>query len=408
MADIFISYSKPDRDKVVMLAAYLEGEGWTVWWDTNLSPGDPYRDEIMRELAAARVVVVLWSPHSIKSDFVRAEAGQAKAQGKLIPVKVSEVRYSDIPLPFGEMHTEDLSKKELIRAAVVAQLARPAVQPSVLWVATKTLRYQVLTWVGIMGSAITLFANMQGVINLANWAQWLVYHWKEWTRIFWNWALGWLGIVIDKKLASILSLVVFILIIALSVRMREGVGPDAHLTAARDRIARVFRRIITIGVVAFLIVAVIFLIAPPEAIDAWQFFTHQIASPYYMSYMSLYYMMFLFGAIGTALYSAIATGFILRNAPARVKEGVVYFTVLALVFAIGICFILPVVGGFEEANAIAYLVSSSLGFGALLIAPSRPLLHRLAFAFIGLGLLMGLNELSKLGLDVRAPPVPGS
>ena len=33
VADIFISYSKPDRDKVVMLAAYLESEGWTVWWD---------------------------------------------------------------------------------------------------------------------------------------------------------------------------------------------------------------------------------------------------------------------------------------------------------------------------------------------------------------------------------------
>ena len=27
MADIFISYSKPDRDKVVILAAYLECRG---------------------------------------------------------------------------------------------------------------------------------------------------------------------------------------------------------------------------------------------------------------------------------------------------------------------------------------------------------------------------------------------
>jgi hypothetical protein len=27
MADFFISYSKADRDKVVMLAAYLESEG---------------------------------------------------------------------------------------------------------------------------------------------------------------------------------------------------------------------------------------------------------------------------------------------------------------------------------------------------------------------------------------------
>ena len=51
MADIFI------RDKVVMLAAYLESEGWTVWWDTNLAVGDAYRDEIMKQLAAPRAVI---------------------------------------------------------------------------------------------------------------------------------------------------------------------------------------------------------------------------------------------------------------------------------------------------------------------------------------------------------------
>ena len=131
MTDIFISYSKPDRDKVVMLAAYLESEGWTVWWDKNLSPGEPYRDEIMRELAKARAVIVMWTQTSIKSDFVRAEAGQAKAQGKLIPVKQGNVAYSDIPLPFGEIHTEELSKTELIRAAVwLSWQGRPFSKPN--------------------------------------------------------------------------------------------------------------------------------------------------------------------------------------------------------------------------------------------------------------------------------------
>jgi hypothetical protein len=162
VADVFISYSKADRDKVVTLAAYLESEGWSVWWDKNLNPGEPYRDEIMRELATARAVIVLWTQNSIKSDFVRSEAGRAKADGKLIPVKTDDVGYGDIPLPFGEMHTEGLSSKELIRAAVVSQLEKPMVQPSTLWVATKTLRYQILAWVGIVGGAITLFTNIRG------------------------------------------------------------------------------------------------------------------------------------------------------------------------------------------------------------------------------------------------------
>ena len=42
MADIFISYSKADRDKVVVLSAYLESEGWTVWWDNQLAAGEAF------------------------------------------------------------------------------------------------------------------------------------------------------------------------------------------------------------------------------------------------------------------------------------------------------------------------------------------------------------------------------
>ena len=40
MADIFISYSKADRDLVVTLAAFLEAQGFTTWWDKELAPGD--------------------------------------------------------------------------------------------------------------------------------------------------------------------------------------------------------------------------------------------------------------------------------------------------------------------------------------------------------------------------------
>jgi hypothetical protein len=113
MADIFISYSKTDRDLVLKLSTYLESEGWSVWWDKSLGLADRFRDEIMKQLAAARAVITIWSENSIKSDWVRAEAGRAKADGKLIPVKASGVNYSDIPLPFGEMHTENSTVIEM-------------------------------------------------------------------------------------------------------------------------------------------------------------------------------------------------------------------------------------------------------------------------------------------------------
>jgi hypothetical protein len=136
----------------------------TVWWDKSLGVADHYRDEIIKQLAQSRAVIAIWSLNSVRSDWVRAEAGRAKVDGKLIPVKTAELTYADIPLPFGEMHTENVASTDLIRAAVVAQLAKPSVPLSPFWQITSTFKYQVLTWVGIVGTSITLFANLNGVL----------------------------------------------------------------------------------------------------------------------------------------------------------------------------------------------------------------------------------------------------
>ena len=72
MADVFISYSKADHALALKLSAFLEAEGWTVWWDKSLAAADLYRDEIMKQLAAARAVITIWTPNSIRSDWVRS------------------------------------------------------------------------------------------------------------------------------------------------------------------------------------------------------------------------------------------------------------------------------------------------------------------------------------------------
>jgi len=176
MADVFISYAKADRPLALKLAAMLEAEGWKVWWDTSLAIGDDFRNEIMTELGRARAVIVIWTDTSIKSDWVRSEAGRAQADRKLIPVK---------PPPFDVLHTENVSENDKIRAAVVAQLAKPAVEPSAIALLTKGFKYELLTWVGIVGGALTLFTNLSAVFKLADWARVLVQHWKGWTHAFW-------------------------------------------------------------------------------------------------------------------------------------------------------------------------------------------------------------------------------
>ncbi len=128
MADIFISYSKKDHEEARLLAAYLEAEVFTVWWDTSLKSGEQFRKVIMTELGRARAAIVIWTESSIESDWVQSEAGRAHADRKLIPVKSKSLQYKDIPPPFDNMHIENVSQRENILGAVVAQLAKPESQ----------------------------------------------------------------------------------------------------------------------------------------------------------------------------------------------------------------------------------------------------------------------------------------
>jgi hypothetical protein len=228
MSDIFMSYSKADHALALKLSAFLEAEGWTVWWDKSLGAADLYRDEIMKQLAAARAVITIWTENSVKSDWVRAEAGTAKREGKLIPVKTPDVAYADIPLPFGEMHTENVGSTELIRAAIVAQLAKPEVPQSPFWQITGLFKYQVLTLVGIVGTAITVFGGLSTALDLADWARALVDHWHEWTAMFWEGIFGWIGVKVPRDLWPIFSFTAFAAILvtginsSLSIRAKSG------------------------------------------------------------------------------------------------------------------------------------------------------------------------------------------
>ncbi|GLR47087.1 TIR domain-containing protein [Sphingomonas astaxanthinifaciens] len=105
--DIFISYSRADRPVAKHLAQRFEGEGFTVWWDAALHSGETFDEVIERNLRAARAVVVLWSPRSVVSRWVRAEATLADRLGKLAPVVIEEC---ERPIIFQLTHTTDLTE----------------------------------------------------------------------------------------------------------------------------------------------------------------------------------------------------------------------------------------------------------------------------------------------------------
>jgi hypothetical protein len=105
MSDIFISYSSKDRPWVETFAKVLESHGWSVWWDRNIPTGGSFNAVIRQELGAARCAVVVWSEQSVNSEWVQAEADEAKKQDKYLPVKIDE---SDIPLGFTQRTFQSL------------------------------------------------------------------------------------------------------------------------------------------------------------------------------------------------------------------------------------------------------------------------------------------------------------
>ena len=107
MTDVFLSYrNTEDRRKLVgRLATILRAHRITVWWDYGLEAGESYRDQIVRALGEARVVVPVWCAESIKSKWVGMEAELGR--DKLLPVRLQRVAP---PPQFEAMHAVHLEK----------------------------------------------------------------------------------------------------------------------------------------------------------------------------------------------------------------------------------------------------------------------------------------------------------
>jgi TIR domain-containing protein len=105
LADIFLSYRNLPhrRARVERLAAIFEAHGFSVWWDHGLEAGLDYKDQIMAELAIARVVAPLWCSESIRSEWVLQEARIGK--DKLCPARLQAVTP---PTEFEHIQAADL------------------------------------------------------------------------------------------------------------------------------------------------------------------------------------------------------------------------------------------------------------------------------------------------------------
>lgn len=105
MVDVFISYSRHDKDAVARLAEKVEAAGYDVWWDAELPPHKSYGDVITEKIGSAKAAIVVWSETAAASEWVRAEADVARNQKKLIQTALGDIIP---PLPFNQIQFADI------------------------------------------------------------------------------------------------------------------------------------------------------------------------------------------------------------------------------------------------------------------------------------------------------------
>jgi adenylate cyclase len=170
MADVFVSYARSDKARVAPLVAAIEARGWSVWWDPEIDAGQQFDDQIEAELKAARAVVVVWTPTSVASRWVRGEAREAADRGTLVPVRFEG---ASLPMDVRAIHTTDFDGwgesaespqcQALLRALSAMIARRGAGDAGGTGAASEPAASPAAT--GRIGICVLPFANMSGDVE---------------------------------------------------------------------------------------------------------------------------------------------------------------------------------------------------------------------------------------------------
>lgn len=114
MTEVYLSFSGQDRATAEQLKSILNSRGISVQGPADeFAASMDFRAATSAAIGAAAVVVVLWTPRSVYSKYILAEAAEAQRQGKLFCVRSDDFPASEIPAPF---RTEPIFSVEELQA----------------------------------------------------------------------------------------------------------------------------------------------------------------------------------------------------------------------------------------------------------------------------------------------------
>jgi len=175
MADVFLSYAREDSARAEQVAQGLQQAGLEVFWDNEIPPGATWADHIEQKLGQCKALIVLWSEHSTKSQWVREEARMGRDKGALIPVLIDA---SQPPFGFGEVQAANLAGwtgaaddpnwKRFVEA--VSRFAQGAAKPAQAPAATPSAPRTAAAPTGWTEPATRSAPGPSGMKNVPTWA----------------------------------------------------------------------------------------------------------------------------------------------------------------------------------------------------------------------------------------------
>jgi TIR domain len=105
MSDIFVSYTKADREIAKLVVDRLRAEGWTVFWDQDIRAGQKWLEVVGKEVKDAGCMVVLWSENSKSGDWVKEEVIHARDRRVLVQALLDS---SELPFGFATLQASNL------------------------------------------------------------------------------------------------------------------------------------------------------------------------------------------------------------------------------------------------------------------------------------------------------------
>lgn len=141
---IFVSYSHKDADKVYPELTSLNEQGFNIWYDEGINPGESWRNEIANAISGCDLFILLVTPNSAVSEHCMREVNFAQNKGRpLLAIHLEATTLSD-ELEFNLSDRQALMKYSLSASDYQRKL-RERLRSVLHATATKQLETEIAT-----------------------------------------------------------------------------------------------------------------------------------------------------------------------------------------------------------------------------------------------------------------------